>query len=279
MYRKYVIDLENIVGVRFRKTGKMVYVDPGKYGFRLGDLLLANTDRGQELGRVVKVFDKDSLSKDIEIITIIRPGTKNDLRIFREIEEDANRMLILAKKEVNKLNLKMKLLMAEYTFDKSKLIIYFTAEERIDFRDLVKALASEIRARIELRQIGPRDEIKIYPNLGMCGKEVCCRTYLQDFKSVSIKDAKEQGLQINMSKLSGACGRLMCCLKYEDKLYKENLSKMPKQNEIVTVKSTKEKGKVCGSDILNLRVKVKFGDSKENEKFETYELDEITWNK
>ena len=270
--------MEVVIGVRFRKTGKLVYMNPLKYGFRVGDTVIAETDRGQEIGRVVKLLKKEEIPKDTELQDIIRPAVKHDLEIQKDNEKAALSVLMFAKKEAIKLNLKMKFLLAEYTFDKSKITIFFTAEERVDFRDLVRILASQAKTRIELRQIGPRDEIKIYPNLGMCGREVCCRTHLQDFKSVTIKDAKDQGLQINMSKLSGACGRLMCCIKYEEAEYKENLKKLPKYGELVKVISTNESGKVANIDILNLKVKVKFGDSRENEKYETYNSEELTWN-
>ena len=140
-------------------------------------------------------------------------------------------------------------------------------------------MASEVKTRVELRQIGPRDEVKMYESLGMCGKEVCCRTHLNDFKSVTIKDAKEQGLQINMEKLSGTCGKLMCCLKYEAEEYRENLKNLPKYNEIVKVKETKEEGKVCNLDILKMKIKVKFGDSRENERIETFNPSELIWKK
>ena len=175
----------------------------------------------------------------------------------------------------------MKFLAAEYTFDTTKLTFYFVSEERVDFRELVKILASKYKSRIELRQIGPRDEIKTYPNLGMCGKEVCCRTHLQDFEPVTIKMAKEQGLQINMPKLSGACGKLMCCLKYEEQTYKENLKKLPKVGELVTVEveGQKEKGKVTNVDILGLKVKVKFGTSNEDERFDVFPVEKVSWNK
>ena len=172
----------------------------------------------------------------------------------------------------------MKLLTAEYTLDGTKLTIYFVSEDRVDFRELVKIIASKYRARIELRQVGPRDEVREYPTLGMCGREVCCRTHLQDFDPVTIKMAKEQGLQINMSKLSGACGKLMCCLRYEEELYKENLKKLPKVGEIVRVKGEKERGKVTAVDILNLNVKVRFGiDDEDEERYETYPVDKIKW--
>lgn len=193
---------ENVViGVRFKKTGKLSYFDPLHYTFKVGDNVIANTERGEEMGRVVKILKKVDFSSDVTLEKIIKPATRKDMEIYRENEQKAEQALEFCKKEAQKLKLNMKLLYAEYTFDATKLIIYFVAEERVDFRELVKILAAEYRARIELRQIGPRDEVKVHPNLGMCGKEVCCRTFLQDFDPVTIKMAKEQGLQINMSKL------------------------------------------------------------------------------
>ena len=165
----------------------------------------------------------------------------------------------------------MKILTAEYTLDGTKLTIYFSSENRIDFRELVKSLAAKYKTRIELRQIGPRDEIKEYPTLGMCGREVCCRTFLQNLDPVTIKMAKEQGLQINMSKISGSCGKLMCCLKYEEDAYKENLKYLPKVGSIVKIKGEKEEVKVVSVDILRKKVKVKFGKEKEDERYETYD--------
>lgn len=270
--------MEYILAVRFRKTGKLVYLNPLKYGFRIGDTVLAETDKGQEIGRVVKLVKPEDVPQDVEVKNIIRPGTKYDIKTQRDNEQEAAEVLEFAKKEAAKLKLNMKFLFAEYTFDKSKITMYFTSEERVDFRDLVRILAAEVKTRIELRQIGPRDEIKVYPNLGMCGREVCCRTHLQDFKSVTIKDAKDQGLQINMSKLSGACGRLMCCIKYEEEGYRENLKKLPKYGETVKIKETDEIGKVANVDILNLKVRVKFGDTRENERYEMYDADELIWN-
>ena len=161
----------------------------------------------------------------------------------------------------------------------SKLTIYFVSEARVDFRELVKVLASEFKVRIELRQIGPRDEVKEFPCLGICGKEVCCRTYLEDFDPVTIKMAKDQGMQINMSKLSGACGKLMCCLRYEDEAYKELIEKMPKVGMIVETKESKEKGRVTNIDVLNMKVKIKFGENKEDEYFETYLAKDLKWDK
>ncbi len=270
--------MENkVIGVRFKRTGKLFYFNPLDFGFRIGDNIIAETDRGEELGRVVKIVDKDIIPKNVEIKNIIKPATKKDLETFKEIEQKAKEALDFCKQEVKKQNLNMKVLTSEYTFDMSKLTFYFVSEDRVDFRELVKILASKFKSRIELRQIGPRDEIKVYPNLGMCGKEVCCRTFLENFDPVTIKMAKEQGLQINMSKLSGACGKLMCCLRYEENVYKENLKKMPKVGQMVTKKdpSKSEKGKVVSTDILNLKVRVKFGEEDQDQRFENLSVDEI----
>lgn len=270
---------DKIIGVRFKKTGKLVYLDPLKFGFRIGDSIIANTERGEEVGRVVKIVDKNTVPSDIKIDKIIKPATKKDLEIQRQNEIKANEALEFCKKEAKKLNLNMKLLAADYTFDTSKLTFYFTSEDRVDFRDLVKTLAANYKSRIELRQIGPRDEVKMHPNLGICGKEVCCRSYLQDFEPVTIKMAKDQGLQINMPKLSGSCGKLMCCLRYEQEAYKENLDKLPKMGEMVKVKGEEEQGKVVGLDILKLKVKIKFGATHDDERFETYPVDMIKFKK
>ena len=266
---------DKIIGVRFKKTGKLVYLDPLKFGFRIGDSIIANTERGEEIGRVVKIVDKDIIPSDTKIDKIIKPATKKDLEIQKQNEEKAKEALEFCRKEAKKLKLDMKLLAADYTFDTSKLTFYFTAEDRVDFRDLVKTLAANYKSRIELRQIGPRDEVKMHPNLGICGKEVCCRSYLQDFEPVTIKMAKDQGLQINMPKLSGACGKLMCCLRYEQEAYKENLEKLPKMGEMVKVQGEDEQGKVVGLDILKLKVKVKFGTNHDDERFETYPVDMV----
>jgi cell fate regulator YaaT (PSP1 superfamily) len=264
-----------VIGVRFKKTGKLVYLDPLKFGFRIGDLVVAKTEHGEELARVVKIIDRDSLSKDIVIDKIIKPATKKDLEIQNQNEKRALEALEFCREQVKKLNLNMKLLSAEYTFDNSKLMFYFSSEDRVDFRELVKILATNYKSRIELRQIGPRDEVKVYPNLGICGRELCCRSFLQEFEPVTIKMAKEQGLQINMPKLSGACGKLMCCLRYEEEAYKENLDKLPKIGEYVSVEGEPEKGKVVNLDILKLTVKVKFGETHEEERFETYPVEKI----
>lgn len=272
--------MENkIIAVRFKKTGKMQYFEPLKYKFSINDSVIAKTERGEEIGRVVKILDKDKLSNKIEINKILRPASKKDFEELKKREIKAKEVADFCRKEAKRLKLDMKILAAEYILDGTKLTVYFSAEDRIDFRELVKSLASKYKTRIELRQIGPRDEIKSYPTLGMCGREVCCRTFLQDFDPVTIKMAKEQGLQINMSKLSGACGKLMCCLRYEEEAYKENLKYLPKVGSFVKVKGEREEGKVVSVDILGKKVKVKFGKDKEDERFEMYNADMIINNK
>lgn len=272
--------MENkVIAVRFKKTGKLEYFDPLKYTFSINDNVIANTERGEEIGRVVKILDKNVFDKSIKINKISRPAKKRDIDEQKKREEMAKEVAEFCKEEARRQKLDMKILTAEYILDGTKLTIYFSAEDRVDFRELVKILASKFKTRIELRQVGPRDEIKAYPTIGMCGKEVCCRTFLQDFDPVTIKMAKEQGLQINMSKLSGACGKLMCCLKYEEETYKENLNFLPKVGEIVKIKGETEEAKVVSVDILRKKVKVKFGKEKEEERFETYDATMIIHNK
>ncbi len=269
--------MDSILCVRFTRNAKIEYVDSSKFTLKVGDSVIIETDRGLEIGKVVKIIGKDSIKDDVQIKKIVRVASKDDIKKERDNYLEAKQMLKKAKIESSKLGLGMKFLASEYTLDKSKLIFYFTSEDRVDFRELVRILASEVKTRIELRQIGPRDEVKMYENLGMCGREVCCRTHLKDFKSVAIKDAKEQGLQINMDKLSGACGKLMCCLKYEEEEYRENQKNLPKYNEVVKVKETGETGRVSNLDILKMKVKVRFGDSKDNERFETFDSNDLSW--
>lgn len=268
--------MKQVIGIRFSKTGKLEYVDPNNFPLKVGNQVVAESERGIELARVVSIKDIDELKKSKDdtknIKKIIRQATKEDIYKQKEIEQKSNEVLDNARKIAKNLNLNMKMLSATYTLDESKLIIHFSAEERVDFRELVKELASKYRTRIELRQVGPRDEIKSFCNLGQCGREVCCRTFLPDFESVTIKMAKEQGLQINMPKISGNCGRLMCCLKYEEDVYKEKLKDMPKMNE--HVKYDKEPAKVVGMDILSGKVRLKIGPQGE-ERFEVVDVKDI----
>ncbi len=263
------------VGIRFKRTGKLSFYLTDDDNLNISDSVVADTDKGEEIGVVAKILD---VEENEELQKIKRIATEEDFSIQKEMDEKAKEALIFCKEQAKKLDLDMKVLTAEYTLDGTKLTIYFVSEDRVDFRELVKIIASKYRARIELRQIGPRDEVREYPTLGMCGKEVCCRTHLQNFDPVTIKMAKEQGLQINMSKLSGACGKLMCCLRYEEELYKENLKKLPKVGEIVRVKGEKERGKITSVDILNLSVKVRFGiDDEDEERYETYPVEKLKW--
>lgn len=272
--------MKSIVGVRFKKTGKLYFYEAiGDDEIALGTNVLAVSERGEEIGRVVKHIDSNMYNDKENLSKIIRIATKSDIEKVKENEEKAQLALKYCKEQVKELQLNMKILAAEYTFDTSKLVIYFVSEDRVDFRELVKNLASKYRARIELRQIGPRDEVKSYPNLGMCGKETCCRTFLQDFEPVTIKMAKEQGLQINMAKLSGACGKLMCCLKYEENVYKENLKKLPKVGEMVKVSGENELGKVTSVDILGLQVRIRFGTTHDDERYEVVPVEKIKWEK
>lgn len=263
------------VGIRFKRTGKLSFYTIGNDNINISDNVVADTEKGEEIGTVAKILDVED---NEELPAIKRIATEDDFKIQKEMDEKAKEALNFCKEQSKKLGLDMKVLTAEYTLDGTKLTIYFVSEDRVDFRELVKIIASKYRARIELRQVGPRDEVKEYPTLGLCGKEVCCRTHLQDFDPVTIKMAKEQGLQINMAKLSGACGKLMCCLRYEEELYKENLKKLPKVGEIVKVKGEKERGKVTSVDILNLTVKIRFGiDDEDEERYETYPVEKIKW--
>lgn len=263
------------VGIRFKRTGKLSFYITDNDDIHISDSIVADTEKGEEIGVVAKILDFDEKE---ELPSIKRIATDEDFKVQKDMDDKAKEALKFCKEQAKKLELDMKVLTAEYTLDGTKLTIYFVSEDRVDFRELVKIIASKYRARIELRQIGPRDEVREYPTLGMCGKEVCCRTHLQNFDPVTIKMAKEQGLQINMSKLSGACGKLMCCLRYEEELYKENLKKLPKVGEIVRVKGEKERGKITAVDILNLSVKVRFGiDDEDEERYETYPVEQLKW--
>lgn len=265
--------MEKIIGVRFAKTGKLYYMKADNFELKIGDKVVAESERGQEIGRVVCLTDKNEIKdKEVQYGRIARVATKEDLEYQKELEKEAKEVLETCRKLSKKYKLDMKFIHAEYLLDKTKLICCFVAEDRIDFRDIVKELANSYKVRIELRQVGPRDEVKAFDNIGTCGKEVCCRTFLQDFDTVTIKMAKEQGLQINMSKLSGNCGRFKCCLKYEEETYKEKLKNLPKVNEIV--KYDGESCKVVSLDILNEKVRLKIGPQGE-ERFETVDVKEV----
>ena len=220
--------MEKCLGIRFRVSGKIYYFKPNDEVIEVGDACIVETIRGVEFGKVVK--------KDIEVRTIIRKATPEDHETHRKNKEKEGDAFVKCKERIKAHELPMKLLDCEFTFDSTKVLFYFSAENRIDFRELVKDLASIFRIRIELRQVGVRDETKILGGLGPCGRPYCCSTYLFDFKTVSIKNVKEQGVSLNPAKISGACGRLMCCLNNEKETYEKLNELMPQIADFVTTK-------------------------------------------
>lgn len=246
----------NVVGVRFRTAGKIYYFNPCDLELDKGDKVIVETARGIECGTVVvtnrQVVDEEVVSP---LKNVIRKTTEEDLKQVEENKKKEIEAFDICLEKIKKHNLEMKLIDVEYTFDNNKVLFYFTADGRVDFRELVKDLASVFRTRIELRQIGVRDEAKMMGALGNCGRELCCSTHLAEFHPVSIKMAKEQSLSLNPSKISGTCGRLMCCLKYEHEAYESLLKKSPKLDAIV--QTPDGQGTVVYVDLLRERVKVK----------------------
>ena len=245
-----------VIGVRFRTAGKIYFFSPGGLELKAGDKVIVETARGVEFGSVVtgiKEVPDDQISQPLK--PVIRIATQDDVRREaknREKEKDAFK---ICQEKIRKHGLEMKLIDAEYTFDNNKVLFYFTADGRIDFRELVKDLASVFRTRIELRQIGVRDETKIRGGIGICGRPLCCHTYLTEFAPVSIKMAKEQNLSLNPTKISGVCGRLMCCLTNEEETYEELNSHLPSIGDYVTTPE-KLKGEVQSVNVLRQTVKV-----------------------
>ena len=249
----------NIVGVRFKNAGKIYYFDPVDFEIEEDMDVVVETARGLEYGTIVvgkKEIDEESLVSPLK--PIIRIATEEDTKIYKENKEKAKETFDLCLEKIKEHNLTMYLIDCEYTFDRNKLIFYFTAEGRIDFRELVKDLAAIFKTRIELRQIGVRDEAKSIGGLGPCGRSLCCSSWLGDFQPVSIKMAKDQSLSLNPTKISGICGRLFCCLKYEHDVYVEAIEKVPPVGAIVKVDSNK--GKVIETNPLLEQVKVEFND-------------------
>ena len=249
-----------IIGVKFREAGKIYYFSPGKLKINAGEHVIVETARGVEYGFVAQGNRMVDSSKIVlPLRTALRVATSDDTDRYesnKKLEEEA---LPICKKKIEDHGLDMKLVDAEYTFDNSKLIFYFSAEARVDFRELAKDLASVFRTRIELRQIGIRDEAKMLGGLGVCGRPFCCSSFLSDFVQVSIKMAKEQNLSLNSSKISGTCGRLMCCLRYEHETYEAEIAKTPKID--ATVKTPDGIGTVTETSPLTGFIKVKIGDS------------------
>lgn len=252
----------NVVGVRFKDTGKMYYFDPNGIEVLKGDTVVVETARGVECGTAstgIKQVEEDEVISPLK--PIVRVADDNDLKQLEENKKKEKEAYRTALKKIEAHNLDMDLTEVEYTFDGSKIIFYFTADGRVDFRELVKDLASEFHTRIELRQIGVRDEAKMLGGLGICGRPFCCSTFLNDFHSVSIKMAKEQGLSLSPGKISGTCGRLMCCLKYEQNSY-EYLNKItPPKGAIVDCRDGR--GVVVDSAVLTGKLKVQLNNMPE----------------
>ena len=263
-----------VVGVRFKKAGKIYYFDPDNIEVSFNDFVVVETARGIEFGHVV-IGPKEVSNDDIvaPLKNVIRIALDEDFDIHRENKRKAKEAIEICQAKVDEHGLKMKLVDVEYTFDNNKVIFYFTADGRVDFRDLVKDLAAIFKTRIELRQIGVRDEAKMVGGIGPCGKMVCCTQFLGEFAPVSIKMAKEQSLSLNPTKISGLCGRLMCCLKYEHDSYEELLKKMPQIGNIVV--TPLGRGTVTDSYTLLERVKVKVKLKDGTEDYLQYQVDDI----
>lgn len=248
--------MEEVIGVRFKESGKIYHFDPGQEKLKRGDFVIVETVRGIECGEVARentMVDSESIVKPLK--KLIRVATEEDIEIYRKNKEKAQKAAGIFEEKAANHKLCMKLVDVEYTFDGSKILFYYTAPTRVDFRELVKDLASVFRARIELRQIGVRDESKMLGGLGICGRPFCCKEFLNEFQPVSIKMAKEQGLSLNTVKISGSCGRLMCCLKYEQEAYEHLLRVTPKTGAIVDTKQGR--GEVVDMNLLTGKLTVK----------------------
>ena len=266
--------MAEVIGVRFKNMGKVYYFDPNSEKLSADDHVVVETARGVECGEVAMAnrdVADDSIVQPLK--KVIRKATKDDLRRVAENELKAKNAFTQCEKKIAERGLEMKLVDVEYTFDNSKILFYFTADGRVDFRELVKDLAGMFRTRIELRQIGVRDEAKMLGGIGPCGRPICCRTFLSDFTPVSIKMAKEQNLSLNQTKISGVCGRLMCCLKNEQETYEELNKKLPGIGDTVTLPDGIQ-GTVQSVNVLRQRVKVvvEVNDEKEIQEFPVDEL-------
>lgn len=248
--------MTKVIGVRFRTAGKIYFFSPGKFEVKRGDQVIVETARGVEFGNVVmgpKEVKDEEITQPLK--TVIRLATEDDRRVEEKNRKKEKEAFQICLEKIHKHELEMKLIDAEYTFDNNKVLFYFTADGRIDFRELVKDLAAVFRTRIELRQIGVRDETKIRGGIGICGRELCCHIYLSEFAPVSIKMAKEQNLSLNPTKISGVCGRLMCCLTNEEETYEELNNNLPSVGESVTTPEGL-KGEVQSLSVLRQLVRV-----------------------
>jgi len=270
--------MQTVVGVKFENNGKIYYFDPKKFDLKLKDKVIVDTASGLEMGEValnITQVEDSELSEPLK--KVVRKANEKDFQTIKNNKEKAKKVLVDAKKIIEKSNLDMDLVDVEYSFDGTRIIFTYTAEGRVDFRDLLKDFASAFKARIELKQIGIRDETKMLGGLGPCGRECCCKLHLKDFEKVSIKMAKNQGLSLNPTSISGLCGRLMCCLAYENDYYAEIIKDMPKLNSVV--KTPDGEGTVMYNNILKKTVTVKIKQDDESLKIQEYGLDEIQFNK
>ncbi|KOS31242.1 stage 0 sporulation protein [Bacillus anthracis] len=261
----------DVVGVRFKKAGKVYYFDPNQFDISENEFVIVETVRGIEYGKVVitkKQVDENDVVLPLK--KVIRVANENDRTIVEENKHAAKEAYQVCQQKVVEHNLDMKLVDVEYTFDRNKIIFYFTADGRIDFRELVKDLAAIFRTRIELRQIGVRDEAKMLGGIGPCGRMLCCSTFLGDFEPVSIKMAKDQNLSLNPAKISGLCGRLMCCLKYENDEYEAAKEQLPDLDQ--RIQTPHGTGRVIGLNILERLIQVELVDK---ERIVEYTLDEL----
>ena len=264
-----------IIGVRFRTAGKIYYFDPAGKQIKRGDHVIVETARGIEYGYVVLGNRQVEDSKVVPPLKpVIRMATPEDEAVEKKNREKEKDAFKICQEKIKKHNLEMKLIDAEYTFDNNKVLFYFTADGRIDFRELVKDLASVFRTRIELRQVGVRDETKIMGGVGICGRVLCCHSFLSDFIPVSIKMAKEQNLSLNPSKISGVCGRLMCCLKNEEETYEVLNSRLPSPGDYVTTNDGL-KGEVHSVNVLRQLVKVVVVVDKDEKEIREYRADQL----
>lgn len=264
-----------VIGVRFRKAGKVYFFDPAHLEIKTGDHVIVETARGIEYGHVVLGSREVEEKKVIQPLKpVIRMATPADVEIERKNKEKEKDAFRICQEKIKKHDLQMKLIDAEYTFDNNKVLFYFTADGRIDFRELVKDLASIFKTRIELRQIGVRDETKIRGGIGICGRPLCCHSYLSEFIPVSIKMAKEQNLSLNPTKISGVCGRLMCCLKNEEETYEELNNKLPNIGDYVTTDDGL-KGEVHSVSVLRQLVKVVVMVNRDEREIREYKVEQL----
>ena len=266
--------MATVIGVRFRNAGKLYYFDPGPLWPTAGDAVIVETVRGVEYGEVVtgvKEVNDDLITPPLK--KVIRIATADDAQHQADNRSKEKNAMAMCQKKVDEHKLQMKLVGCEYTFDNSKILFYFTSDKRVDFRSLVKDLAAVFHTRIELRQIGVRDEAKMMGGLGLCGRPVCCGAFLGDFQPVSIKMAKEQNLSLNSAKISGTCGRLMCCLRFEHENYESEIKKTPKND--AKVKTPDGEGVVVESSPLTGFLKVRIATSS-GDAVKTFHRDDVT---